>query len=43
MNASGSPIAEAAAAARVLGVVHRENLGFPNRRLFDSFEVRVPE
>jgi len=21
--------------------VHRENLGFPNRRLFDSFEVRV--
>jgi bacillithiol biosynthesis deacetylase BshB1 len=34
-------LAEAAAAARVLGVVHRENLGFPNRRLFDSFEVRV--
>jgi bacillithiol biosynthesis deacetylase BshB1 len=34
-------LAEAAAAARVLGVVHRENLGFPNRRLFDGFEVRV--
>jgi bacillithiol biosynthesis deacetylase BshB1 len=34
-------LAEAAAAARVLGVTHRENLGFPNRRLFDSFEVRV--
>jgi bacillithiol biosynthesis deacetylase BshB1 len=34
-------LAEAAAAARVLGVAHRENLGFPNRRLFDSFEVRV--
>jgi LmbE family N-acetylglucosaminyl deacetylase len=34
-------LAEAAAAARALGVVHRENLGFPNRRLFDSFEVRV--
>ena len=34
-------LAEAAAAAGVLGVVHRENLGFPNRRLFDSFEVRV--
>jgi LmbE family N-acetylglucosaminyl deacetylase len=33
--------AEAAAAAKVLGVVHREQLGFPNRRLFDSFEVRV--
>jgi N-acetylglucosamine malate deacetylase 1 len=34
-------LAEAAAAAGVLGVVHREQLGFPNRRLFDSFEVRV--
>jgi LmbE family N-acetylglucosaminyl deacetylase len=34
-------LAEAAAAAEVLGVVQRENLGFPNRRLFDSFEVRV--
>ena len=34
-------LAEAAAAAKVLGVVHRETLAFPNRRLFDSFEVRV--
>jgi LmbE family N-acetylglucosaminyl deacetylase len=34
-------LAEAAAAAKVLGVVHRETLPFPNRRLFDSFEVRV--
>jgi LmbE family N-acetylglucosaminyl deacetylase len=34
-------LAEADAAAKVLGVVHRENLGFPNRRLFDSFEIRV--
>jgi LmbE family N-acetylglucosaminyl deacetylase len=34
-------LAEAAAAAGVLGVVHREHLGFPNRRLFDSVEVRV--
>jgi len=34
-------LAEAAAAAQALGVVHRENLGFTNRRLFDSFEVRV--
>jgi bacillithiol biosynthesis deacetylase BshB1 len=34
-------LAEAAAAARVLGVTHRETLGFPNRRLFDGFEVRV--
>lgn len=33
--------AEAAAAARVLGVVHRETLAFPNRRLFDCFEARV--
>lgn len=34
-------LAEAAAAARVLGVVHRETLAFQNRRLFDGFEVRV--
>lgn len=34
-------LAEATAAARVLGVVHRETLPFPNRRLFDTFEVRV--
>ncbi|MGB8852946.1 MAG: PIG-L family deacetylase [Pirellulales bacterium] len=34
-------LAEADAAAKVLGVVHRENLGFTNRRLFDSFDVRV--
>jgi len=34
-------LAEAAAAARALGVAHREQLGFQNRRLFDSFEVRV--
>jgi bacillithiol biosynthesis deacetylase BshB1 len=34
-------LAEAAAAATRLGVVHRENLGLPNRRLFDSFEARV--
>ena len=33
--------AEARAAARALGVVHREHLGFPNRRLFDGFEIRV--
>lgn len=33
--------AEALAAARRLGVVHREVLGFPNRRLFDGFEIRV--
>jgi len=33
--------AEALAAARALGVVHREHLGFPNRRLFDAFEIRV--
>ena len=26
---------------KVLGVVHRENLGFDNRKLFDSFDVRV--
>ncbi len=34
-------LAEAAKAARCLGVVHREQLGFPNRKLFDSFDVRV--
>ncbi len=34
-------LAEAAAAAKVLGVVHREQLGFTNRRLFDDFSVRV--
>jgi len=34
-------LAEAAAAAKVLGVLHREQLGFANRRLFDGFEVRV--
>ena len=32
---------EAAAAAKVLGVVHRETLPFTNRRLFDGFDVRV--
>ncbi|MFM8633672.1 MAG: PIG-L family deacetylase [Planctomycetia bacterium] len=34
-------LAEAAAAASGLGVVPREDLGVPNRRLFDGFEVRV--
>jgi N-acetylglucosamine malate deacetylase 1 len=34
-------LAEAAAAAKTLGVVHRETLPFTNRRLFDGFEVRV--
>ena len=34
-------LAEAAKAANRLGVVHREQLGFPNRKLFDSFDVRV--
>ena len=34
-------LAEADAAAKALGVVHREHLGFSNRRLFDSFDVRV--
>ena len=34
-------MAEALEAARRLGIVHREHLGFPNRRLFDSFEIRV--
>lgn len=34
-------LAEAARAAEALGVVHRVQLGLPNRRLFDSFEARV--
>ena len=34
-------IAEAEAAARVLGVAMRKILTLPNRRLFDSFEARV--
>src|SRR3954454_20061996 len=42
----GSPspdvrLLEAARAAEILGVQVRETLDFPNRRLFDSFEVRV--
>ncbi|MBX3438428.1 MAG: PIG-L family deacetylase, partial [Planctomycetaceae bacterium] len=32
---------EARMAAEILGVQYRETLDFPNRRLFDSFEVRV--
>jgi len=32
---------EASKAAELLGVAHRETLDFPNRRLFDGFEVRV--
>lgn len=34
-------LAEAAAAAEILGVSMRETLPFPNRRLFDGFDVRV--
>ncbi|MGC1275609.1 MAG: PIG-L family deacetylase [Planctomycetaceae bacterium] len=34
-------LAEAAEAAKILGVHHRETLELPNRRLFDSFETRV--
>jgi LmbE family N-acetylglucosaminyl deacetylase len=34
-------LAEAEAAARVLGIHHRINLDLPNRRLFDTFEHRV--
>ena len=34
-------LAEAAEAARILGVHHRETLDLPNRRLFDSFESRT--
>ena len=42
----GSPgpearLAEAAEAAKILGVQMRETLTLPNRRLFDSFESRV--
>lgn len=42
----GSPgpevrLAEAAAAAEILGVQMRKTLELPNRRLFDSFEARV--
>jgi len=42
----GSPspetrLAEAQRAAEILGVHMRETLEFPNRRLFDEFEVRV--
>src|SRR5687767_15645593 len=34
-------LAEAQAAAGILGVHYRETLTLPNRRLFDSFESRV--
>jgi bacillithiol biosynthesis deacetylase BshB1 len=34
-------LAEARQAAAILGVVHRQTLTLPNRRLFDSFESRV--
>ena len=34
-------LAEAAEAARILGVAVRKTLELPNRRLFDSFETRV--
>lgn len=34
-------LAEAVAAAKVLGVQYRKTLELPNRRLFDSFESRV--
>ncbi len=34
-------LAEAAAAAKILGAHVRETLAFPNRRLFDDFETRV--
>jgi LmbE family N-acetylglucosaminyl deacetylase len=34
-------LAEAQAAAKILGVASRINLNLPNRRLFDSFESRV--
>src|SRR5215467_9344695 len=42
----GSPgpevrLAEAAEAARILGVSMRQTLELPNRRLFDSHEARV--
>ena len=34
-------LAEAAEAAKILGIAVRENLDFPNRKLFDGYEVRV--
>lgn len=34
-------LAEAAEAARALGIHHRVTLNLPNRRLFDTFEARV--
>jgi LmbE family N-acetylglucosaminyl deacetylase len=34
-------LAEAVAAAKILGVQYRKTLDLPNRRLFDSFESRV--
>ena len=34
-------LAEAAEAARILGVQVRKTLELPNRRLFDNFEARV--
>src|SRR5262245_23916302 len=34
-------LAEARRAAEILGVPYRENLGLPNRRLFDSFDARI--
>ncbi len=34
-------LAEARRAAEILGIAVRETLNFPNRRLFDGFEVRV--
>lgn len=34
-------LAEAQAAAKVLGVQHRVTLDLPNRKLFDSYEARV--
>jgi len=37
----GQRLAEAEAAAQVLGVTERVTLHLPNRRLFDSFEARI--
>lgn len=34
-------LAEAAKAAKILGIHHRETLPLPNRRLFDGFDERV--
>jgi bacillithiol biosynthesis deacetylase BshB1 len=34
-------LAEAAAAAKILGASYRKTLDLPNRRLFDTFEARV--